>query len=75
MSAREEPWPADPGLWDWMIRNLGCKLPCSLCKVPTPPAELTECLVPSTLAFADCTLMAPIVVRSAIWVCPRCPRW
>jgi hypothetical protein len=49
---------------DWLLGRLGQPIPCEICRVPTPAADLTECLVPGALiAEFD------IIIDRVVWVC------
>jgi hypothetical protein len=54
----------------WLWSRDG-KVPCSVCQVPTPIGELTECWVPAIVVqFAPGVEIMPL---TAVWVCLACP--
>lgn len=56
-------------LWDWIAARAGRLIPCSLCRTPTDPNDLTETQVPGYyIAEWDVTVMR------LVWLCPTCPR-
>lgn len=52
---------------DDLLERAGQPIPCEICGIPTPAANLTETSVPARIVFGD------IIVYQVVWVCPACP--